>query len=252
MELASLLLGILGILLTLVLSDPAVRALLNLVADYKRRVWSASAYRKGRLESRRHFGYDQWSVRLVVNDDGDTKQHFAARVVNLSQQLVDVLYLPFFSDTGGLTREFMKPWARSGKKVLPVRFDLLDRRQSQGRIAIDHVPPLKPGERRRLEWGLVLPAVFAEGDDYYNWDVEVPYYEMTGEIVFSAQWQVLYARWEIPGVERRPPDLEFDHREIRWKAVLPEPGTRLHLKLGLRKRRNHLEAEKLELPPSLR
>jgi len=235
MEAIGLALAVFGIVLTIALSEPILKAISKYMSDIQRRRWSSSRYRKGQLENRRHFGYEDWSVNLCVNDDGDTVQEFDAKIVNLSPQLLETLYIPFFCDSGGLSREFMKPWARSAHAELPVAFDTIDARRSQGRIAIHHVPPLRPGESRRVKWGFVLPHVFQPGDEYYNWDVEVPHYDMVGRIEFTPKWQILYCRWEIERPGHYPPP-HFDKTSIDWKIILPEPGTRLHMKLGIIRR----------------
>jgi hypothetical protein len=172
---------------------------------------------------------------LNVLRDGTTEQAFNAKIVNLGRSLLETLYIPFFCDAPSISREVFQPWAKAGRKHLPTKLDFLDERRSQGRLAIEHVPPLKPGERRRTQWGFVMPHVFRAGDEYYDWDVEVPYYDMAGTLEFANNWTVLYARWEISkDCHFDPPIVEQANRVIRWRVMFPEPGTRLHLRLGLR------------------
>ena len=82
-----------------------------------------------------------------------------------------------------------------------------------------------------MTWGLALPRVFKPGDDFYVWDVEVPYYDMRGVVRFSPAWKIVYARWNRPSPGIPAPTIEGN--QVAWRVKLPEVGTRLHLRLGL-------------------
>jgi hypothetical protein len=234
MELASFIIAVVGIALTIILSDPAIRLIRLAIFSVRKRIWSAQQYREGLLRNRRHFGYEDWTVKILVDRFGSTKQEFDARIINLSNEFLRTLYIPFFSDATNTSRYELEPWARSGRRRLPVSFDFMDERRSQGRIEISHEPPLKPGERRRVHWGFELPRLFSPGDDYYIWDVEVPHYDMRGSISFSSEWKILYAKWDNSNSEH-PPTLTYTESELSWQTTLPQPGKRLYLRLGLQR-----------------
>ncbi len=234
MDKLSLFFALLGIALTIIFSDVFISLTKRIVTEIAKRIWSAREYRRGSIYAVRHFGFEDWSVKVVVNDAGDTDHHFSGTIVNLGRELLRTLYIPFFSDSSSTLAAQLRPWARSGDAALPIEIETLEQQNSQGRIAIFHTPPLAPGERRALSWGFTLPGVFAAGDDYFNWDVEVPYYEMSGELLFSEAWIVLYARWKIEA-DYHVEEPMIEGRRVSWTATLPPLGTRLHIRLGLAK-----------------
>jgi hypothetical protein len=235
-ELLSLFLGILGIILTILLSEPILRLIRKGMSNVERRKWSARQYRLGNVYNRRHFGFENWHVDAVVDRDGSISYTFEARIINLGDQILKSLYIPFFTDAKRITLAEINPWAASGKIRLPTKIANFDPRGSQGRIEFQYVPPLQPRERRWITWGLTLPRVFGEGDDYYNWAVEVPYYEMGGQFRFDKSWEILYAHWEASEQVRNGPIIKKNNDTLQWQVLLPEPGTVLHMKLGLARR----------------
>src|ERR1700680_1796085 len=90
-DLFSLALAVIGILLTVVLSDPIIRFVLFCMSKIKRRRWSARQYRAGKVWNLRHFGYEEWNFEGVVDNQGNVRLAFDARIINLSNQLLDSL-----------------------------------------------------------------------------------------------------------------------------------------------------------------
>lgn len=234
MELTSFILGIVGLVLTIIFAEPVWRFLKSTMDNARRKTWSANLYKQGAIYNLRHFAFEKWSVHMQVDDEGGTTLSYEATIINLSDKLLTTFYLPFYSDTGGLSLKTLKVSARTANRPLPIVMDTLDANKKQGRLAISHVPPLFPGEHLIFSWKIVLPKLFQAGDEYFTWDVEVPYYEMRGTLEFTRGWRVLYAKWKKDFTDHRPP-LKIRNRSIQWGITLPPTGTRLHLLFGLEK-----------------
>lgn len=235
MEVLGIILGIVGVLLTVVLSTPIWRGIMSTIESMRRKQWSGEQYRKGVLQNKTHIAFDDWSSLFYIDSDGNCTQTYVVRVVNTSSKLLKQYHLPVFCDAKPLSVVEVDPWGKERGKEMVVDVDDWDEQAAQGRFKILFNRPLEPGERRRFSYGLKLPGLFAAGDDYYNWDVEVPYYDLKGEIKFSSGWKVRYAKWNVAN-DKFVSDPVFDDRSIKWQVMFPPVQTRLHMEFGLEKR----------------
>lgn len=232
-----LFLSLLGIALALVFSPPALRGIKKGMDALERLRWSGAQYRLGILQDKRHIGFDEWQCDFSIDDDGNCTQTYRVRLINLSETTVSEYYIPLFCDTHPLLVADVQPWAKAKGRVLPVTVDTWDEQRAEGRLKIGFPAALGPGERFRFSYGITLPRLFQTGADYYNWDIEVPHYDLKGTLTFSRVWNVKYARWGKKFSRHIAPP-QVDDRSITWSAAFPEPNSRLHLELGLDKEPN--------------
>lgn len=230
-----LFLALLGLALAILLSPPGLRGIISTVEKVRRRQWSGEHYRKGDLQNKNHIAFDEWSCIFEIDDSGNCTQTYNVRLRNISRKLVNVFYVPVFCDTKPLQFQDIQPWARNQRKDLVVEADAWNELGAEGRIKINFSKPVGPGERRKFSYGLKLPTLFRPGDDYYDWDVEIPHYDMKGEIRFSDSWRILYARWNVTD-QQFLAEPTIENQSIIWKAAFPKPGTRLHMELGISKK----------------
>lgn len=227
-----LFLSLLGIALALFLSPPALRGIKRGMDAFERLRWSGAQYRNGILQDKRHIAFDEWACEFLIDDDGNCVQSYTVRLINLSEKLVSEFFLPIFCDTRPLFVENVQAWAKARGRPLTIIVDIWDEQRAEGRLKIKFPNSLAPGERFRFSYGITLPQLFKPGSDYYDWDIEVPHYDLKGTIRFSDVWTVKYARWGNKGV-RHVASPTFEDRMVTWSASFPEPNTRLHLDLGL-------------------
>ncbi len=230
-------LSLIGIALALILSPPALNGIKKGMDAVRRWRWSGAQYRKGILQSRRHVGFDRWECSFVIDDDGTCAQTYTVRLVNLSDTLVSEFFLPVFCDTRPLRSEDVQAWARHRGRPLEMIVDTWNARRAEGRLKIKFPTALAPGERFPFSYGLTLPTLFSPGQDYYDWDVEVPHYDMKGTLTFSKVWEIKFARWGQHGT-RHVPAPTVSQQSIRWRVAFPDVRTRLHLNLGLDRKRS--------------
>lgn len=202
----------------------------------RQKKWSGQLYRKGALQNKRHIAFDDWQCVFVVSEDGSCAQEYRVRALNMSDKHVAVFHVPVFCDTVPLPFTALGAWAKSGRRTMMVESENWDTRRGQGRFKCVFDPPLAPGECWRFSYGLSLPMLFAGGDDYYVWDVEVPYFEIGGELIFPPSWKITYARWR-PSTRSLPPPM-ITGQTIRWNVPVPEVPSRLHMEIGSSRKRS--------------
>jgi hypothetical protein len=119
--------------------------------------------------------------------------------MNLSSELVSEFFLPIFCDNVPLSVADVAPWAKAGRKTLKV-VGTWDEQRGEGRLKIVFPAALAPGERLRFSYGITLPGLFSPGKDYYNWDIEVPYFDLSSPSISLTV--PTYIRFPISTIER--------------------------------------------------
>jgi len=195
--------------------------------------WSARLQvKRGAIPKLGHYAFEFWRQAIAVDSSGNARHEIDARLANISDGLLEELRFPVYCDATGVPSSAVAPWARSGRHVLSATIDEWDSRHARGRVRIQLDPPVPPGGHRRLRWGYTLPGTFRPGDEYYNWDVATPHFDLSGILRFDPAWSVLYARWErdIANSQRAP---RLKNSTIRWLIRFPQPGQRVTMRFGL-------------------
>lgn len=228
-----LLLAVLGLILTVLLSGPTVKAVQRRRRRRRTRLrWSADAQVRGAIAQLSHYGFEFWRQVIEVDSAGNATHSVDARLLNLHDRLISEVTFPVYADTAHVSGSSLSPWATTGRRRLKVDVEDWIPERARGRIRINLKPPVRPGEARRLRWGYHLPATFRPGDEYYNYDVANPFDELTLEFRFDNSWSVLYARWEGHlGSTQQPP--KIDGRVVRWTVRFPGVGQRVIMLFGL-------------------
>lgn len=180
-----LFLSLLGIVLAIIFAPPVWHGIKKVMDALERLRWSGAQYRLGILQNRRHIGFDEWVCRFEVDKIGNCAQVYDVRLVNLSNELVSEFFLPIFCDNIPLSVADVAPWAKAGRKTLKVVVDTWDEQRGEGRLKIVFPVALAPGERLQFSYGITLPGLFRPGKDYYNWDIEVPYFDLKCAVHFA-------------------------------------------------------------------
>lgn len=231
-----LILAILGIGLTVLLSGPVITWVSKVFRERRSRErWSADLQvEEGVINRRDNYAFEFWNERIEVDDEGTAQHEIDARIVNLGQHLLESADFPVYCDGSDISEAAIQPWARAGRTNL--RAELRDwvPERARGRVRISFSPAIAPAGRCRFHWGFRMPDTFRAGDEYYNWDVSSPHYEIGGEIVFGDAWSVLYARFSDP-LSTTQHEPVVGNRTIRWKVKFPKTEERLVLEFGLHK-----------------
>lgn len=232
-----LIVTIIGIVLTIAVSGPVLAWLGRLWRAWRsRQRWSADLQVEGGVISRReHYAFEFWDERIDVDADGGADHAIDARVVNIGATLLSHADFPVYCDAQNVPEDAIQPWAKSGKRTLPVEVKDWIPERTRGRIRITFSPPVLPAGKCRFHWGFRLPYTFHAGDEYYNWDVSSPHYQIGGEIAFNSNWAISYARYsEALNVTQVAPVI--DGNVIRWKVQFPKTAERITLQFGLENR----------------
>ncbi len=229
-------LGIVGIIATIMLSDPVIRWFRHRKEDRKRHKWSADLHvDEALIQRHKHYAYEYWQQEIIVDTDGNADHRVDARIVNIGDKLLEIVTFPIYCDAKNVPETEIRPWATCGRTSLTAQVEDWIPKRARGRITILIVPPISPGERRKIRWGYRLPRTFAIGDEYYNWDIATPHYEIGGSITFSIPWIIHYVRWDSNLVVSQLPPVAEDGK-IRWTVHFPEIGKRITMRFGLSKR----------------
>lgn len=232
-----LILAIIGIVLTMALSGPVLAWFLRLRYDRRsRQRWSADLQVEGGvINKREHYAFEFWDERIEVDTEGGANHSVDARIVNIGATLHAHADFPVYCDAQNVPQDAIQPWAKSGRRTLPVEVKDWIPERARGRIRVTFSPPVPPAAKCRLHWGFRLPSTFHPGDEYYNWDVSSPHYEIGGEIAFNSDWSILYARYSEPlnATQAAP---VIDGNVIRWKVQFPKTAERITLGFGLENR----------------
>ncbi len=228
-----ILLGIAGIVATCLLSDPAITWYRHLKQERSRRRWSADLHvDQKQIQRLEHYAFEYWRQDVTVDSAGNATHVVEARMINIREKLLERVTFPVYCDGIDIPDSEIQPWARCGKTQLVAKVEDWIAPRARGRVAISIAPPLISGERRKICWGYRLPRTFNIGDEYYNWDVATPHYEIGGCITFAKPWRILYVRWAPELIATQlPPELEDN--KIKWMVRFPERGKQLTLQFGL-------------------
>ena len=231
-----IILGIVGIIATIILSEPVIKWFQHRKEDRKRQKWSADLHvDKALIQRFKHYAFEYWQQEITVDANGNADHHVDARIVNIGDKLIEQLTFPIYSDGKNIPETEIQPWAICGRNSLTAKVKDWIAERARGRITISIVPAISPGERRKIQWGYRLPRTFAIGDEYYNWDIATPHYEIGGSIIFSKPWSIRYIRWDPDlAATQLPPIIE--NGKIRWTVRFPEQGKRITMRFGLSKR----------------
>lgn len=229
-------LTIIGILLTIFLSAPAINLCIRKYSNFReRRRWSADLLvEKALVPKLDHYAFDSWDQKINVDHVGSAVHVVNARMMNISPDLISHLYFTVYCDGTDIPGEAVRPWAKLGRKNLHTKLEDWDYKKARGRINILIAPPVQPGKRIRIRWGYTLPNTFGPGNEYYNWDIATLHYEISGRIIFSQPWKILYARWDDDLIHSQDVP-KIDGSIITWKVHFPDKGQRIMMKIGLDK-----------------
>ena len=229
-------LAIAGIVITILLSEPAIKWLRLRREERRRERWSADLQvDEAQIRELKHYAYECWQQEIAVDAEGNADHRVEARIVNIGDKLLERLTFPVYSDVKNLPESEVRPWAACGRRSLPSQVENWIPERARGRVAISIAPPLPPGERRKIRWGYRLPQTFMPGDEYYNWDIATPHYEIGGKITFSDPWVVQYVRWNSDLAAKQPSPRVKDGT-IQWTVRFPERGKRITMHFGLTKK----------------
>ena len=233
LAIAGILLAVIGILLTIGLTGSDA-FLIRLLRDrWQRKRWSANLQvERAAIPKLDHYAFEMWHHLIEVDDSGNASHSIDSRILNIGQRLLESVYLPIYCDATDVPETAVLPWARRGLSQQPVCLDSWSQSRARGRLKVGFDPTIPPGKRIRFHWGYKLPKTFKAGDEYYNWDISTPLFELSGELRFSISWSVQYARWHGDLAEGQPAPIVKD-RTIVWKVCFPEKGKRVTLEFGL-------------------
>lgn len=231
------LLSVLGILITIATCGPAI-ALIAYVwhRAQRRNKWSAKLQvERGIIPVKEHAAYARWNHRIDIDREGGAKHTISVTVTNIGREQLAELLMPAYGDGPNVPSDALRPWARANGRTVTASIAEWDRTHSRGRIRVTIDPPVPPAGDCRFEWGYSLPMTFSPCDEYYNWDVATLHYLIGGELRFSPEWSVLYARFsdKTPATRSK---LQLTDRRIRWSIKFPEAGQRIRLEFGLSRR----------------
>lgn len=231
------LIAILGIVLTVVLSGPAIAWIVRLWRDAKsRHRWSADLQvERGIITTRDHYAFEFWTHHIAVDAAGAATHTIDARIVNVGSNLLTHVDFPIYCDAQDVSDECIHAWARCGRRDLPVKIMDWVPQRARGRVRVTFDPSVAPAGRCRLRWGYVLPSTFLPGDEYYNWDISAPHYEIGGDIHFSPEWSISYVRY-AEGLESSQPKPTGNDNTISWRSKFPRMAKRIRLEFGLQRR----------------
>jgi hypothetical protein len=229
-------LGVVGILITIILSDPVIRWYRRWKEDQERERWSADLQvDEAQIPELKHYAYEYWEQEITVDSSGNAEHRVAARIINIGDKLLEHVTFPVYCDATNVAEAEVQPWAACGRSSLPAQVEDWIPERARGRVAISIVPPLPPGERRKIRWGYKLPHTFRPGDEYYNWDIATPHYEIRGKIRFCEPWVIKYLRWDSDlAASQVAPTVK--NGTIQWSVRFPELGKRITIRFGLAKK----------------
>jgi len=222
MELVGLVISALGLIVGVLLSQPVIDCV-------RRRSWAKKKAAEFDMNDRwvkeidsKEQAFELWDQTIRVDAEGN-----AVHAVD-----IDHLSFPVYCEAATVLPAELAAWARTGRKDLSVTPTPWDVEQAKGRIRIDLSPPMAPRERRRVKWGYSLPNTFRSGEDYYEWYVRYPHYDLKGRIIFDVSWKILSARWSSEMASDYDAPV-VKGSEIVWRVVFPEVGSCLRMELSL-------------------
>ncbi len=230
-----LILGLLGIFLTILLSEPIIARIQQIRQSRKRNNWSANLQvDKNIIRLHENYAFEFWWHVIEVDKDGNAVHSVDARIVNIGDHLLTALSFPVYCDARDVEDRVVNPWAKFGVRRLAARLEHWIPEHARGVIKINLNPPMAPGSRHRIRWGYFLPQTFRTGDEYYNWDISTPHFDLGGEIRFEPSWKILYARWDGEAANRQAPPT-CNASKIVWSFHFPKMGERITMRFGLGK-----------------
>jgi hypothetical protein len=158
-----------------------------------------------------------------------------ACIINIGEDSLEQLAFPIYCETKNVPETEVQPWAACGGVSLSAQVKNWIVEQGRGQLIIPIIPPLSPGEKRNIRWGYRLPLIFKAGDEYYNWDIGTPFFEIGGKIKFSESWTIHHARWD-PDPATSQVTLKVRKNTILWTIRFPELGKRTTMRFELSKK----------------
>jgi hypothetical protein len=233
MVVLGIVLGVAGIVLTVLLSDPFFSFIKREVQGWKaKRRWSADLQvRRAVIPKLSHYAFEFWHQVIEVDGVGNAVHTVDAKLINLQDGLLAKVSFPAYADAANIPASELSPWALMGRRQLEVFVDDWIPQTARGRVWLKFDPPLRPGERKRFRWGYRVPDTFRPGDEYYNIDVANPLQELSLEFRFSHEWSVSYVRWDPAATAQHPPAVKG--RTIKGIVRFPEVGKRITMRFGL-------------------
>jgi hypothetical protein len=227
-------LALVGILLTIALAPPILTTVSRWVRRLRaRRRWSPNRQvDRGEISKLSHYGFEFWRQTIDIDSHGKATHTVDARLINLDEKLLRDVTFPIYGDASDVPESIVSSWATVRRKRLSTNVEDWLPQRARGRIRVVFDPPVRPGQRLRFRWGYELPATFAPGDEYYNYDVANPFDELTLEFKFDSRWTVLYARWHLNLAGALPPP-RIDGNNVKWTLRFPVVGRRVQMLFGL-------------------
>jgi len=233
-------LSIIGVLITILLSEPIYKKFKSFCLDRKLRNWTADLQKnKGIIKRVENYAFLDWNHTIEVDKYGNCNHFIFNKIVNIQEFVLKEVNFPIYSDSDFVKKDLIKPWAKSFSKKILVNAILKEWSEfnSSGVITIKFNPPLVMGEEFRYIWGYFLPKTFREGNEYYNWDIStLLHYRLRGKICFDRTWKIVYAHWnEIEILKNLSQKIKVSKNRIlkfEIKGLLPS-GNRIQIKFGL-------------------
>lgn len=234
-QLVGVLLSIIGIILTLVLSDPIKKKIKEKRIERKiKSEWDPDRHiEKGIIPVKDRYAWIEWSAEIMINERGDAIHEITAEVYNTSEELLTEIGIPLYCDEPNVHRDMLNIWAESDGRSVNTTLEEWDAENARGRMNIEFCPPVDPNRSEAIDFGYKLPRLLKQGEEYYNWDISVRHFEFSGEIQFDNSWEVAYARWDQNISSAEP--IDWDDNSIRWDVQFPEVGERMKIIMQLDK-----------------
>lgn len=212
----------------------AIQRLQDKAEKERRKKWSEDLLtNKTRLKTHKNYGHETWQQEIAIDDDGNASHSVEASIINIGENPLEQLIFSIYCETKNVSETEVQPWADCEGTPLSSQVKNWVIEQGRGQLIISVTPPLMPGEKRNLRWGYRLPSIFKTGDEYYNWDIGTPYFEIGGKLKFSPAWKISYARWDGQAATAPP---KISRNTIMWMMRFPELGNRLTMRFGLSKK----------------
>lgn len=200
MEVIGLLIGIVGVVLTVAWLPPVVRW------REKRkqlRKWSTKLQAESGIIGsgdepgiQPRVAYSEYKHNITIDAEGGTRHNITARALNVSQQNVPRFRFCVYGDTPRNDPNIIRPWIRVRRTTLEGEIESWDSNSCSGVVALPLAQPLAPEAELLYHWGYELPGVFTRSDEYYNFDFGPKHFDVEITLEFPSDWHITYARWE--------------------------------------------------------
>lgn len=236
MNTIAIIVGTISIIIIVALAKPAINRSQQRIKEQKQKQWSADLLaNKARIQTKKHYAYESWRQEIAVDADGNASHSMEAHIINIGENPLEQISFPIYCDAKNVQETQVQPWASCEKDSLPAKVKNWIVEHGRGQVVVSITPPLEPGKIRNIKWGYNLPLIFATGDEYYNWDISTPHFEIGGKLRFSKPWNIKYAKWDPElATIKTPPKIKKN--TISWLMHSPELGKRITMRFGLSKK----------------